>query len=162
MEKKKIIKIGAISVISTMFIFLILFSNIIPARTFSIFKNSYKNYDGVYVNDDERTAFAFVKGSQGVFIINSVPYMLLIKDNNKTTFNFRAFNYYSENTSLEQGDEISLEQYVESTDIKLKFNDNNSATISGNVYGEEFSINLTKKNISFLEHSNVQSGALLL
>lgn len=156
-KKRRRKRILITSIISFLLVFIIAYSNIIPSRPFDLFEMVYEAYAGVYVNDEEETAFSFTNGSNAFFSIDSIPYALETESNFGKKFNFNATKMNSSGTfdSGEIGVEtysVKQENYLDETKIKVVFN-NGGATISGNIYGEYVSI-----EVKIVENTVLEQG----
>lgn len=156
-KKRRRKRILVTSIISFLLVFIIAYSNIIPSRPFDLFEMVYEAYAGVYVNDEEETAFSFTNGSNAFFSIDSIPYALETESNFGKKFNFNATKMNSSGTfdSGEIGVEtysVKQENYLDETKIKVVFNDG-GATISGNIYGEYISI-----EVKLVENTVLEQG----
>ena len=156
-KKRRRKRILVTSIISFLLVFIIAYSNIIPSRPFDLFEMVYEAYAGVYVNDEEETAFSFTNGSNAFFSIDSIPYALETESNFGKKFNFNATKMNSSGTfdSGEIGVEtysVKQENYLDETKIKVVFN-NGGATISGNIYGEYVSI-----EVKIVENTVMEQG----
>ena len=156
-KKRRRKRILVTSIISFLLVFIIAYSNIIPSRPFDLFEMVYEAYAGVYVNDEEETAFSFTNGSNAFFSIDSIPYALETESNFGKKFNFNATKMNSSGTfdSGEIGVEtysVKQENYLDETKIKVVFN-NGGATISGNIYGEYVSI-----EVKIVENTVLEQG----
>ena len=156
-KKRRRKRILVTSIISFLLVFIIAYSNIIPSRPFDLFEMVYEAYAGIYVNDEEETAFSFTNGSNAFFSIDSIPYALETESNFGKKFNFNATKMNSSGTfdSGEIGVEtysVKQENYLDETKIKVVFN-NGGATISGNIYGEYVSI-----EVKIVENTVLEQG----
>lgn len=162
-EKRKLTNIVISSLSACLLVFLILYSNIIPLNSFNFNRYIYENYLGVYANKEENTVFTFTNNSNAILTINSVPYSLSPLNNTKREFNFNATKLTTDNetniTLTSNSNETNtynklenLDKYLDETKINVVFYDG-GATISGNIYGVNLSI-----DVKITKNSKLESG----
>lgn len=167
-KQKKLNKIKNITLslaFSFIFIFGVLYSNIIPLSPFDLNKYAYESYKGVYASKEDNTIFSFTNNSFAILSINSVPYQLNTENNTKNEFNFNATKLQNNNdttttlnidTRKNQPTNYNTsndsKNYLDTTKINIVFYDG-GATITGNIYGITITI-----DVIIIENTVMESG----
>lgn len=145
-KRRKVKNVILSCILAVSLVFFVGYSNIIPLSSFDMLKYAYETYKGVYANQNEDTIFSFTNNSTAILSVNSVPYRLNTVSNTKKEFNFNA------NKMAQTHQEKSAEEYLDSTTIKVVFYDG-GATISGNIYGINISI-----DVIIMQNPKMESG----